>query len=108
MLWLADQGHTVLGVELAKQPIENIFTENNLILTVELVKMAAASEPVEVYKCDKKKITMFCCDLFALMEDDVGGKLDTIWDRGSLSAVAPSFNDRGKRYTKKNAFNSRL
>ena len=101
MLWLADQGHTVVGVELAKQPIESFFKESNLTFTVELVKMAAASEPVEVYKCNEKKITIFSCDLFALMEDDVGGKFDAIWDRGSLSAVAPSFDDRGKRYTKK-------
>ena len=101
MLWLADQGHTIVGVDLAKQPIESFFTENNLTFTVELIKMAAVSEPVEVYKCNEKKITIFCCDLFALMEDDVGGKFDAIWDRGSLSAIAPSCGDRGKRYTKK-------
>jgi len=99
MLWLADQGHTVVGVELAKQAIESFFAENNLTFTVESVKMAASGEPAEVYKCREKKITIFCCDLFTFEEEDVGGKFDAIWDRGSLSAIVPSVN--GERYTKK-------
>ena len=99
MLWLADQGHTVVGVELAKQAIENFFTENKLTFTVESVKMAANGEPAEVYKCKEKKITIFCCNLYNFEEEDVGGKFDAIWDRGSLSAIVPSAN--GKRYTKK-------
>ena len=99
MLWLADQGHTVVGVELAKQAIESFFTENNLTFTVESVKMAASGEPAEVYKCKEKKITIFCCDLFTFEEEDVGGKFDAIWDRGSLAAIVPSVN--GKRYAKK-------
>ena len=99
MLWLADQGHTIVGVEVAKQAIESFFTENNLTFTVESVKMAASGEPAEVYKCKEKKITIFCCDLFTFEEEDVGGKFDAIWDRGSLSAIVPSVN--GKRYTKK-------
>ena len=98
MLWLAHQGHTVVGVELAKQAIESFFTENNLTFTVESVKMAANGEPAEVYKCNEKKITIFCCDLYTF-EEDVGGKFDAIWDRGSLSAIVPSVN--GKRYAKK-------
>lgn len=101
MLWLADKGHTVVGVELAKQANEDFFAENNLTFTVESVEMSAVSEPVEVYKCTEKKITIFCCDLFAMTENDVGGRFDAIWDRGSLSAIAPSFGDRGKRYTTK-------
>ena len=100
MLWLADQGYTVVGVELAKQAIESFFAENKLTFTVESVKMAATSEPAEVYKCNEKQITIFCCDLFILGEEDVGGKFDAIWDRGSMSAVVPSAGDRGKRYTK--------
>ena len=100
MLWLADQGYTVVGVELAKQAIESFFSENILTFTVESVKMAATSEPAEVYKCNEKQITIFCCDLFILSEEDVGGKFDAIWDRGSISAIVPSAGDRGKRYTK--------
>ncbi|XP_078349480.1 thiopurine S-methyltransferase-like [Oculina patagonica] len=100
MLWLADQGHTVVGVELAKQAIESFFTENNLTFTVESVTMAAGGEPAEVYKCKEKQITIFCCDLFTLREEDVGGKFDAIWDRGSMSAIVPSAGDRGKQYTK--------
>ena len=100
MLWLADQGHTVVGVELAKPAIKSFFKENNLTFTLESVEMAAGGEPAEVYKCKEKKITIFCCDLFTLKENDVGGKFDAIWDRGSLSAIVPFAEDRGKQYTK--------
>ena len=100
MLWLADQGHTVVGVELADKAIESFFTENNLTFTKEPVKLAAGSEPAEVYRCNEKQITIFCCDLFTLKEEDIGEKVDAIWDRGSLSAIVPSAGDRGKRYAK--------
>ena len=101
MLWLADQGHSVVGVEVAKLGIESFFEENSLTFSVEKVKLAAAVDLVDVYKCVEKQITIFCCDLFALTEEDVGGRFDAIWDRGSLSTMQPAVGNRGKRYTKK-------
>ena len=100
MLWLADQGHNVVGVELAKLAIESLFEENNLTFTLEKVKIASSVDPVDVYKCVEKQITIFCCDLFALKDEDVGGKFDAIWDRGSLSTMQPAVGNQGKRYTK--------
>ena len=101
MLWLADQGHHVVGVDFVKHPIESFFEENNLTFRkLCKVKLAAACEAIDVYKCEEKQITIFCCDLFALTVEDVGGKFDAIWDRSSLSAVLPQVGDRGKRYTK--------
>ena len=101
MLWLAEQDHNVVGVEVAKQPIESFFEENDLTFSVEKVKLAAAVDPVDVYKCVEKKIIIFCCDLFLLSEEDVDGRFDAIWDRGSLSAMQPAVDKRGKRYAKK-------
>lgn len=101
MLWLAEQGHSVVGVEVSKLAIESFFEENNLAFSAEQVILTATTDPVDVYKCVGKQITIFCCDLFALSEEDVGKRFDAIWDRGSLSAVQPQFGDRGKRYTKK-------
>ena len=101
MLWLAERGHNIVGVEVVKQPIESFFEENNLSFSVEKVKLAAAVDPVDVYKSVEKKITIFCCDLFLLSEEDVGGRFDAIWDRGSLSAMQPAVDNRGKRYTAK-------
>ena len=100
LLWLADQGYNVVGVELAKQAVEDFFQENKLTFKLEKVKIVAASDPIDVYKCVEKQITIFCCDLFALTAEDLGGEFDAIWDRGSLSAVQPGVGDRGKRYTK--------
>ena len=71
MLWLADQGHNVIAVEIAKQGIESFFEENSFTFSVEKVKLAAAVDPVDVYKCTEKQITIFSCDLFALTEEDV-------------------------------------
>lgn len=101
MLWLAEQGHNVVGVEVAKQAIESFFEENDLTFSVEKVKLAATVDPVDVYKCVEKKIIIFCCDLFVLSEEDVGGRFDAIWDRGSLSAMQPAVVNRGKKYAKK-------
>ena len=102
MLWLADQGHNVVGVELAKQGIEEFFNENKLTFKLEKVKIASATltDPIDVYKCVERQITIFCCDLFTLTAEDLGGEFDAIWDRGSLSAVQPGVGDRGKRYAK--------
>jgi len=101
MLWLADQGHNVIGVEIAKQGIESFFEENSLTFSAEKVKLAAAVDPVDVYKCTEKQITIFSCDLFALTEEDVGGRFDAIWDRGSLSTMQPAVDNQGRRYTEK-------
>ena len=100
MLWLADQGHHVVGVEISKKGTESFFEENGLTFSVETTKLSGAIDPVEVYKCAEKQITIFCCDLFALTSEDVGGKFDAIWDRGSLSTMQPGVGDQGKRYTK--------
>ena len=59
MLWLADQGHSVVGVEVAKLGIESFFEENSLTFSLEKVKLAAAVDLVDVYKCVEKQITIF-------------------------------------------------
>ena len=99
MLWLADQGHNVVGVEVAKQGIESFYEENKLTFTLEKITMAAAVDPVDVYRCVEKQITIFCRDFFALTEKG-GGKFDAVWDRGSLSTMQPAVGNQGKRYTK--------
>ena len=100
LLWLADQGHNVVGVELAKQAVEDFFQENKLTFKLEKVKIVAATDPIDVYKCVEKQITIFCCDLFALTVDAVGGEFDAIWDRGSLVVMQPAVGNGGKKYTK--------
>lgn len=101
MLWLADQGHDVVGVEISLLAIHSFFEENGLTFLKKQVKLAALIDPVDVYECVQKQITIFCCDVFSLSEEDTGGRFDAIWDRASLSAIQPAFGDRGKRYTKK-------
>lgn len=54
------------------------------------------SEFVEVYKCKEKRIIIFFCDFFVVIENDVGGKFDVIWDCGLLVVIVFLFGDRGK------------
>lgn len=63
--------------------------------------MVVESEFVDKYKCNEKDIIIFCCNLFSVMEDDVGGRFDVIWDCGFLFVVVFVFNDNGKWYMKK-------
>lgn len=64
MLWLADQGHDVVGVEISLLAIHSFFEENGLTFLKKQVKLAALIDPVDVYECVQKQITIFCCDVF--------------------------------------------
>jgi thiopurine S-methyltransferase len=78
MIWLTQQGHEVLGVELSPVAVKDFFRENGL-------------NPV------KRKIGQFtlwshgslsilCGDYFALSQADIG-PLDTVYDRAALTAL---------------------
>ena len=58
MIWLAEQGHEVLGVELAQQPIEQFFAENNLQTTVR--------ESAEGIHYRSGNIELICGDIFGI------------------------------------------
>ena len=79
-----------MGVELAKQAVEDFFQENKLTFKLEKVKIVAATDPIDVYKCVEKQITIFCCDLFALTVDAVGGEFDAIWDLSLIHISEPT------------------
>lgn len=78
LVWLAQQGHQVVGIELSQLAIEAFFSENNL--TAERQQMGA----LELWQ--SKNISLFCGDFFELTVE-ILGRVDAVYDRASLIAL---------------------
>ena len=81
LVWLANQGHQVVGIELSQLAVEAFFAENKL--EVERSQVGA----LELWKSDK--ISLFCGDFFDLTAE-ILGQIDAVYDRASLIALPPS------------------
>ncbi|CAB1351224.1 unnamed protein product [Coregonus sp. 'balchen'] len=90
MKWLADMGHSVVGVEIAEKAIKQFFEENNMTYSEETV---SALPGAKVYKSSERNISLYHCDLFNF-SSAIEGQFGGIWDRGSLVAINP--RDRQK------------
>ncbi|KAL3984070.1 hypothetical protein ACER0C_015695 [Sarotherodon galilaeus] len=90
MKWLADMGHSVVGVEISEKAIRQFFEENNMTYTEEPVP---AIPGAKVYKNSEKNISLYQCDLYNF-SNSTEGQFGAIWDRGSLVAINPG--DRKK------------
>ncbi|XP_028317041.1 probable thiopurine S-methyltransferase isoform X1 [Gouania willdenowi] len=90
MKWLADLGHSVVGVEISEKGIRDFFEENNMTYSVETV---ASLPGAKVFKSSEKNISLYQCDLFNF-SSSIEGQFGAIWDRGSLVAINP--RDREK------------
>jgi thiopurine S-methyltransferase len=80
MLWLREQGHTLLGVELSAIAVQAFFNENGY-------------EPQHVSTgkfdcCEANDIRILCGDFFDLLKDDLA-KVGAVYDRASLIALPP-------------------
>ncbi|KAG7225426.1 hypothetical protein INR49_027420 [Caranx melampygus] len=93
MKWLADMGHSVVGVEISEKAIRQFFEENNLTYSEEPVP---AIPGAKVYKSSEKNISLYQCDLYNF-SSSIDGQFGAIWDRGSLVAINP--RDREKYAT---------
>uniref|UniRef100_A0A8C5B7X6 thiopurine S-methyltransferase n=1 Tax=Gadus morhua TaxID=8049 RepID=A0A8C5B7X6_GADMO len=90
MKWLADMGHSVVGVEIAEKAILQFYEDNNMSYAVEPVPSIPGAK---VYKNVEKSISIYHCDLYKF-NSCVEGQFGAIWDRGSLVAINPE--DREK------------
>lgn len=85
MVWLAEQGHHVIGVELSEIAIDEFFVERGLAPQVETVgdfkvKRAGAYE-------------LWCGDIFALPPGTLAN-VKGVYDRASLVAFPPEMEER--------------
>lgn len=85
MLWLASQGHRVIGVELSPIAAESFFVENGLSPTVH------RKGPFEVYRTDEIEIR--CGDFFDLTSGDLS-EVRAVYDRASLVALPEEMRQR--------------
>ncbi|XP_078810845.1 putative thiopurine S-methyltransferase isoform X3 [Oryzias latipes] len=91
MKWLADQGHSVVGVEISEKGIQQFFEENNMTFSEEPVPEIPGAK---VFRQNpEKNISLYQCDLFQF-SSSIAGRFGAIWDRGSLVAINPK--DREK------------
>ena len=78
MLWFAQSGYRVVGVELSAVAIETFFKEAATPYT------HRQQSPLSTY--EGKGIRIFCGDFFDLTSGDLGGT-DAVFDRGALVAL---------------------
>ncbi|KAL2080217.1 hypothetical protein ACEWY4_024010 [Coilia grayii] len=90
MKWLADKGHSVVGVEISEKAIRQFFEEQKLTYSEESVP---AIPGAKVFKSSDGKIALYQCDLYKF-SSDVTGQFGAIWDRGSLVAINPCDRQR--------------
>lgn len=85
MLWLAGQGHRVIGVELSPLAAEAFFVESGLSPTV------TREGDFECYRVGEIEIR--CGDFFDLGAVDLAG-VAAVYDRASLVALPPDMRRR--------------
>lgn len=78
MIWLAEQGHRVIGVELSPVAVKAFFQENNLRPTRRKVGRFT--------RWQHGNIRILCGDYFSLTSADLG-EIDTVYDRAALTAL---------------------
>ncbi|HSM30565.1 MAG TPA: thiopurine S-methyltransferase [Woeseiaceae bacterium] len=90
MLWLEEQGNSVVGVELSDIAVRAFFEENGLQYTVRDGRLPA-------YIAGDRDISIYCGDLFAFNEPGFTGW----YDRGAFVAMPaeqrPAYADRINR-----------
>ena len=80
MLWLAEQGYLVCGIEISRRAVQDFFTENNLPFEV------TESEQGELYHSGP--IEIWCSD-FLQMDPHQLPAADAVYDRAALVALPP-------------------
>jgi len=78
LLWLAEQGHTVIGVELSPLAARAFFRENRI--------QASRRQVGEFMLWEHGRISILCGDFFRLSAADLGD-IAAVFDRASLTAL---------------------
>jgi thiopurine S-methyltransferase len=89
MLWLREQGHRVLGVELSVIAAQEFFRENGY------EPEHAPSGKFNRYEAND--ISILCGDFFDLCKDDLS-YVTAVYDRASLIALPPEMRERYARH----------
>ncbi|CAB1403720.1 Thiopurine S-methyltransferase (EC 2.1.1.67) [Pseudomonas fluorescens] len=85
LLWLAERGHQVLGIELSEKAIEDFFSEH------QVEPQISQKGAFKVYRSDA--IELWCGDFFALTAQDIAG-CTALYDRAALIALPAAMRER--------------
>lgn len=91
LLWLAERGHDVVGVELSEIAVAGFFEEQGLDFEVE------AAGPLSRYAATEQSLVIYCGDYFAFQSPP----FDALYDRGALVALAAEQRPRYVEHTGK-------
>lgn len=78
MIWLAQQGHDVIGLELSPVAVRAFFRENHMQPSQRKVGQFT------LWQCGK--ISILCGDYFSVSQEDLGC-IDVVYDRAALTAL---------------------
>lgn len=78
MLWLAEQGYQVIGVEVSQIACSTFFKANKIPVKIR--------ESTDFILYTSEKITIFCGDFFKLNKS-ILNKIDAVYDRAALIAL---------------------
>ncbi len=85
MIWLRDQGFSVVGIEVSPIAVEAFFAENNL--TPAVTRRARHS------RWEVDGLELLCGDFFVLDRGDIG-EVVAVYDRAALIALPPDIRPR--------------
>lgn len=80
LAWLKSLGSTVIGVDLVRKPLEDFFTEQGIIPTIEKYN------GIEAFKVHRQ--TLLHANIFDVNSETIG-LVDAIYDRAALVALPP-------------------
>ena len=89
LLWLAEQGNRVMGVELSVLAVEQFFAESGLAFELD------DSGSLPVYRARELPLGIACGDYFRFAETG----FDAHFDRGALVALPPALRSRYAQHT---------
>jgi len=89
MLWLKQQGYSVLGVELSSVAVEAFFSENGL--------QASHINSPNFNTCEADNIRILCGDFFDLRKQQLS-EVKAVYDRASLVALPPEMREQYARH----------
>lgn len=89
LLWLADRGHDVVGVELSEIAVAGFFEDHNLEFEFD------SSGPLDRYRATQHALTLYCGDYF----DFQSRPFDALYDRGALVALPEDLRSRYVEHT---------
>lgn len=85
LLWLADQGFEVIGIEISPLAVKAFFHENQL--------PARRQRQGRLNLWHSGPISIYCGDIFSLQSEQLG-HIDAVYDRAALTAMPELLRER--------------